>query len=131
MIVLDTHVLIWWLAGGKLSSKAQKIINKFAGKERSILVSSISAWEMAMLVDHGRLVLTMDVETWLETAKKIPSIQFVPIDNSIAIQSTRLPGDFHRDPADRMLVALARHWSAPIVTADEKILAYKYVKAVW
>ena len=73
----------------------------------------------------------MDVESWLAEASKIPAIEFIPVDNNIAIKSTQLPDHFHRDPADRMLVALARHLSVPLVTADEKILAYKHVKTIW
>ena len=131
MIMLGTYALVWWLSGEKLSTKATKAIAKHEQTERSILVSSISAWEIAMLVERGRLVLTMDVESWLAEASKIPAIEFIPVDNNIAINSTQLPEHFHRDPADRMLVALARHLSVPLVTADEKILAYKHVKTIW
>lgn len=131
VIVLDAHVLVWWLSGEKLSAKAGKAIAKHEQTERSILLSPITAWGIAMLVERGRLVLTMDVESWLAEASKIPAIEFIPVDNNIAIKSTQLPGHFHRDPADRMLMALARHLSVPLVTADEKILAYKHVKTIW
>lgn len=133
MIVLDTHALIGWVNGdSSLSTPASLAIQKEQEDEDGlILVSAISAWEIAMLVDKGRIALTMDVDDWLDVVKDIDGLRFVPVDNDIAVQSTRLPGDFHKDPADRMIVALARHVNAPLVTADEKIRAYKHVRTVW
>lgn len=95
------------------------------------MVSSISAWEIAMLVNANRLTLTMSVDDWLNTVAEIESVRFIPVDNAVAIESTRLPGDFHKDPADRMIVALARQLNVPLVTADSKIHGYKHVKSVW
>ncbi|WP_229805307.1 type II toxin-antitoxin system VapC family toxin [Saccharospirillum salsuginis] len=133
LIVLDTHTLLWWVNGdSSLSPSANSAIQKELDDEEGlIIVSSISSWEIAMLVDKGRLALTMDVEDWLEVAAEIDGLRFEPVDNEVAVQSTRLPGDFHKDPADRMIVALARHINAPLVTADEKIRAYKHVRSIW
>ena len=132
MIVLDTHVLLWWMSGdAKLSLKAKRAIAKHQAQDRSILISSISAWEIGMLVNRGRLTLNMDVDSWLSEVEKIPAVEFVPVDNSVGVKSTCLPGEFHKDPADRLIVALARHTSFPLITADEKILAYKHVKTIW
>lgn len=132
MIVLDTHVLLWWMSGdGKLSTKAKRAITKHQDIDRSILVSSISAWEIGMLVNRGRLTLNMDVDSWLAEVDKIPAVAFVPVDNSVSVKSTCLLGEFHKDPADRIIVALARHSSYPLITADEKILTYKHVKTLW
>lgn len=61
----------------------------------------------------------------------IEGVRFVPIDNEVAIQSVRLPGEFHPDPADRMIVALARRLSTVLITGDAKIQAYKHVKTIW
>lgn len=131
MIVLDTHALVWWVAGdGALSKKARTLIDREM-KDGEIIVSSISAWEIAMLVERGRLVLTMDVESWISTAARIDAVRFVPVDADVALKSVCLPGEFHKDPADRMIVATARKLAAPLVTADEKILAYPHVKTVW
>ncbi len=116
---------------GKLSQKAKRAIAKHQAQDRSILISSISAWEIGMLVNRGRLTLNMDVDSWLAEVEKIPAVEFVPVDNSVGVKSTCLPGEFHKDPADRMIVALARHTSFPLITADEKILAYKHVKTIW
>lgn len=133
MIVLDTHVLVWWVNGDSgLSEIAKSAIEKETQDDDGlILISSISAWEIAMLVHKGRLTLTTNVDDWLTTVQEIEGVRFVPVDNEVAIQSTRLPGDFHPDPADRMIVALARHMSAPLVTADEKIRAYRHLKTIW
>jgi len=84
-----------------------------------------------MLVAKDRLTLAVDVDTWLSLVENIDNVSFVPIDNKVAIESTRLPGDFHKDPADRMIVALARTAAAPLVTADDKIRSYSHVKTIW
>lgn len=132
MIVLDTHVLIWWVNGDKkLSSAARKAIKSSLSKGEDILISSISAWEIAMLVKRGRLTLTMEVSEWLAVTTAIDGLRYVPIDNEIAVHSVTLPDEFHPDPADRMIVALARHNNAPLVTADKKIRQYKHVKTIW
>ena len=132
MIVLDTHALVWWVTGQstELSRKARQAIDaEIAGGE--ILVSSISAWEIAMLVESERLTLTMDVEKWLDVVSEIEAVRFVPVNNRIAVKSTTLPGDFHKDPADRLIVATARDAAASLVSADEKIRRYPYVTSVW
>ena len=132
MIVLDTHVLIWWVSGdtGQISPAAQEAIKQeLAGGQ--IVISSISAWELAMLVAKGRLALSMDVSEWLACVSQIEAVTFVTVDNTIAVKSTELPGEFHKDPADRMIVATARKLAAPLVTADEKIRAYPHVRTIW
>ncbi|MCP4377740.1 MAG: type II toxin-antitoxin system VapC family toxin [bacterium] len=132
MIVLDTHALIWWVNGDvQLSPRARKAIEKELAGDGQILVSAITAWEIAMLVAKSRLALTMNIDDWLSTVASIEGVAFVPVDPYVAVQSVRLPGEFHPDPADRMIVALARHHSVPLVTADAKIQAYRHVKTVW
>ncbi|MEA1889118.1 MAG: type II toxin-antitoxin system VapC family toxin [Pseudomonadota bacterium] len=133
MIILDTHVLIWWVnADKRLSKKAMSAIKKELNNENGeILISSISAWEVAMLVEKERISLTMNVDDWLETVAEIEAVKFIPINNTIAVQSVALPGNFHSDPADRMIAALSRHLAIPVVTADEKIQKYKHVKTIW
>ena len=132
MIVLDTHALIRWVsADHQLSSRAKKTIEGELSSNGQVLISSITSWEIAMLVEKGRLSLTMDVGDWLNTVSMIEGVRFIPIDNAVAVQSVRLPGEFHSDPADRMITALARHYSAHLVTADKKIRSYKHVKTIW
>lgn len=133
MIVLDTHVLLWWLNGDSaVSSRARGAIRREQEDDNGlILVSAISAWEIAMLVKKERLSLTMDVADWLGVAAETERLRFQPLDTELLVQSTRLPGKFHNDPADRMVVALARHLNAPLVTSDQRIRAYKHVRTLW
>lgn len=133
MIVIDTHILIWWVNGDNLlSANAAAAINHEQQSEDGIiLVSAISAWEIALLTGRDRLTLSMNLDDWLETVSTIEGVRFEPVNPSVAVDSARLPGDFHKDPADRMIVALARHFNAPLVTADERIRAYKHVRCIW
>lgn len=132
MIVIDTHVLVWWVSNDKsLSATAAKAIKDTLDNGSEVVVSSISAWEISMLIEKGRLVLSMDVESWLDEVAQIDGVRFVPVDNEVGIKSTVLPGEFHKDPADRMIVATARKLAVPLVTADEKIRDYEHVKTVW
>ena len=132
MIVLDTHVLVWWVDGGnELSLHAKEAIQQEVSSAGEILISSITAWEVAMLVDKGRLSLTMNINDWFAVVGEIEGVRFVPLDNELAIQSVILPGEFHKDPADRMITALARRHSAPLVTADTKIRNYRHVRTIW
>ena len=132
MIVLDTHALLWWASGDKVqlsAAAAHAIDEELAGGQ--IMVSSISAWELAMLVDRGRVALSMDIEEWLSVVSRIEAVNFVPVDNEIGVKSVALPGAFHKDPADRIIVATARKLAAPLVTADEEIRRYPHVRTLW
>lgn len=84
-----------------------------------------------MLVAKGRITLQMDVSRWLSLVNQIDAVSFIPVDNEIAVSSTELPDKFHKDPADRIIVATARKYAVPLVTADEKILAYPHVHTIW
>ena len=132
MIVLDTHVLLWWVSGSdQLSATAEKAIKRTLATGNEVLVSAISAWEVSMLIEKGRLVLSMDVENWFDEVSQIDGLRFIPVDNEIGIKSTVLPGTFHKDPADRMIIATARKLALSLVTADEKIRSYEHVKTIW
>ena len=124
MIVLDTHVLIWAIHGDpRLGSAAKRTLDP-PGRERSVGVSAITPWEIALLSERGRLRLDRDVGEWIDAALTVPGISLLPIEPEIAIGSVRLPGSFPADPADRFIVATARHHGVPLLTADRKILAY-------
>lgn len=131
MIVLDTHTLVWWVTGDPALSKKAKAAIEREMEGGEIIVSAISAWEIALLVEREKIVLSMDVSSWLATVAEIEAVRFMPIDVEIAIKSVELPGDFHKDPADRMIVATARKLAVPLVTKDEKIRAYAHVKTIW
>ncbi|OLP59515.1 twitching motility protein PilT [Xaviernesmea oryzae] len=121
MMVVDTHVLIWALEdNGRLSAAARDQIKQAA----QLAVSAISIWEIAMLVERGRLVLAQDLDLWIAKALSLPQVILVLIEPAIAIDSVRLPQPFYADPADRMIVATARFLQVPLMTADRVILAY-------
>lgn len=84
-----------------------------------------------MLVACGRLELSIDVADWLARAQAVESLCFVPVDNRIALASTRLPEPLHRDPVDRLIVATARLLEAPLVTRDARLTAYPHVETIW
>ena len=118
MIVLDTHVLIWWATGdAQLSAKARHAI---AAQQRN-----------SGHIERDRIVLTMDVDEWLAAVQGFDGVRMVPVSPRVAVQSVRLPGTFHKDPADRMIVALAREMNAPLLTADTKIHDYPHVRCIW
>jgi PIN domain nuclease of toxin-antitoxin system len=123
-VLLDTHAWVWLLAGSsRIGPKTRKAI-QHSLDSGSVLVAAISAWEVAMLVAKGRLVLDRDVGEWIDTALALPGICLEPLSPEIAVASTRLPGTLHGDPADRMITATARHCGAALVTADALLLDY-------
>ena len=131
MIVLDTHVWVWWLTSpDSIPSRTRKILAQSA-KESTIAISSISAWEVLLLAQKGRIEFSMDAHDWVGKAETLPFCRFIPVDNAIAMRSVRLPEPFHRDPADRIIVATAMILGAVLVTADKRIRKYSYVKSVW
>jgi PIN domain nuclease of toxin-antitoxin system len=133
LIVLDTHVLLWWVNGdAQISSTAlDRIEQELQAENGGILISAISAWEIALLIEKERLTLSMSVDEWLDTVAEIDGVRFIPVGAAVAVESTRLPGEFHKDPADRMIVALARYFNVELLTADNKIMAYRHVRTIW
>ena len=130
MIVIDTHVLLWWI-GGETSKLSVAAREAFAVSNGPVWASAISAWEITRLHDRGRIGLSIDPEEWLGDLAASGMVQFVPLDNEVAILGARLGPDFHKDPADRFIVATSQKLSAPLVTADEKILRYPHVRTIW
>lgn len=131
VIVLDTHVLLWWLSNPeKLSSNAAEAIEESINAG-TIYVSSISAWEIAMLSSRGRLELTSDVDDWIAAAESLPFLHFVPVNNRVAVKSVSLPEFAYSDPADRIIIATALSLRAALVTKDRRILDYPHVESRW
>jgi len=131
VIVLDTHAWVWWVAEPeRLSPEARDLIEK-AAVEGEVYVSSISTWEVAMLVDRGRLTLSMDVGAWIALSESLPALRFVPVDNAIAVRSIFLPDYRNRDPADRIIIATALALGKTVITKDRKIRGYARVKSAW
>ena len=131
MIVLDTHTWIWYLdSPSKLSTPAQEAIESARG-EKTVHVCSISTWEIYMLVSGGRLAFSVPADVWVARSERFSFLKFIPVDNEIARLAVQLPGTFHNDPADRMIVATARFFGAPVVSKDTKIIQYEHVETIW
>lgn len=126
MIILDTHIWIWWVDGGsQLPPDYAALIQ--AEIPSGLGVCAISCWEVAKLVELSRLVLAIPVEQWLAQALQ-PPVVLLPLSPEVAVGSTQLPATFHRDPADQLIVATARHYDCPLVTVDRLIKAYPHVR---
>lgn len=93
-------------------------------------ISVISCWEVAKLVELGRLALPVPIEQWFEQALSYPGVQLLDLTPQIALESTLLPPPFHRDPADQIVVATARVHNCPLATIDDKILKYPHVQVL-
>ena len=130
MILLDTHTWIWSQSATKLlSDDAKKWIKKTLTDQRAI--ASISIWEFAMMVVKGRINVKIDPKLWLDTAIKKSGIKVIELSPEIAMESCNLPGEFHKDPADQIIVATARIHNLTLLTKDPKILRYRHVRALW
>lgn len=123
-VVLDTHVLVWLLNGDERLGERTRRNIAAAAATNSVHVSAITPWEIAMLIGKGRLTLHKDVGEWLTEAFRLPGIKLEALAIDISVASTRLPGVMHADPADRIIVATARHLGAALVTADGLLLEY-------
>ena len=129
MILLDTHIWVWWVSQQpQLTPALAQIIADH--QETGLGVSIISCREVAKLVEVGRLRLSISTSDWLTQALAYPGVQLLELTVPIVVESTQLPGVFHRDPADQLLVATARFHKIPLVTADGKILAYPHVQTL-
>lgn len=131
MIILDTHVLLWWVNGSPTLSKPAKEAIDTAVNSRSIYVSCISSWEIALLVERGRLRLALDVRDWLCRCEALPFLAFVAVSNAIAVESVRLPDFPHADPVNRIIAATALSLGAALVTKDDKLQNYPPLETVW
>jgi PIN domain nuclease of toxin-antitoxin system len=125
LLVLDTHVWIWIMEGVKteLSAATIRLIEKSAA-DSALAISAISVWEVAMLEKKGRITLSRSIDEWTKAALTAPGIRLVDLSPEIAIESTRLPGEPHGDPADRIIIATARVLGATLVTRDAQIVGY-------
>lgn len=129
MIVLDTHIWIWWVHGVDELTEPQ--IQAIEKHETDLIgISAISCWEVAKAYEYGRLELPCPLKEWFELALSYPGVQILPLTPEIAIESTNLPGAFHRDPADQIIVATARIYNCPLLSLDKKILDYPHVKTI-
>ena len=130
MIILDTRVWVWWALGLPNLREAQR--RAIAENENDrIGICTFSCWEVAKLVQGNKLRLPVELTEWFDTSLKYPGVALLYMTPEIAIESNRLPGDFHRDPADQIIVATARIHRCPLVSSDEKIRRYPHVSTVY
>lgn len=127
VIVLDTHVWVWWVHNDPLLPQdAAQVVASY--ESAGLGISAISCWEVAKLVEYNRLSLPLSVSDWMAQALAYPGIRLLELTPEIAIDSTQLPQPFHKDPADQIIVATARVHGVPLVTCDTKIRAYQHVQ---
>lgn len=130
MLLLDTHVWVWFLQGNKkINPLVIKSIDAAIGK-RELFIAAISSWELAMLIKKSRIILNKPIALWIAEALDKLHIKVIPLSTEVAIESTDLPGEFHGDPADRMIIATARLHHLTVVTRDAAILHYGKSKHV-
>ncbi len=125
--LLDTHAWIWWICGdSRLTLREREALDNLLPSERPVL-AEISLWEVAMLVERDRLELDMDLERWLAVASAPATVELARLTPAVAAEVARLPEKFHRDPADRLIVATARVMKLRVLTRDKKISAARVV----
>lgn len=125
LLLLDTHVWLWFALGDaeRLKVSVRKKIET-AAHGGKLAVSAISVWEIGMLETKGRIVLGSPCEKWMATALALPGLRLIGLEPEIAVASSRLPGEMHGDPADRILASTARERDAVLATADERLVEY-------
>ena len=132
-LLLDTHTILWIAGGEQLSARSKRAV-AVAMTEGRLLFSAVSAWELGLLTVKLHLSAGRSTAQWIaELFSAVPMLQPIPLDFSMAMAAADLPKPFHKDPADRLLVATARELDVPIVTRDRRILSYAaagHVKAI-
>lgn len=131
MIVLDTHVLVWWVSGAqRLSVRAKRSIDREV-KRGPVFVSTISVLEIATAVRRERLTLGASLHAWLADLMTLPELAFEPINVAIAEMAGAMRDSMHGDPADRIIVATAKLLGAELVTADDRLRGTAEIATIW
>lgn len=131
MIVLDTHVLIWWVTKAPgLSTRAKRKIQETRGVG-VLVVSTMSVFESATAARRGRLSFGVRLDQWLDAVLKLPELRFEPVSAEIARLAGALDDSFPGDPADRIIAATAISLDAKLVTADARLRGLPQLQTVW
>ena len=126
--LLDTHAWIWWIdQDPRLGASTIAVLDALPRDQRPFLCD-ISLWEVAMLVERGRIELDLPLAEWLDAAAHPRSVQVVSITPPIAAAVAALPDSFHRDPADRLIVATSRALGIPVLSHDRLINRSRLVR---
>jgi PIN domain nuclease of toxin-antitoxin system len=121
-LLLDTHILIWWqLDRPELPEKYRTVLEAAEAEQEKFSLSVISLWEIAKLESSKRIQVLGSIDTWLEELESHSSVEILPLSSRIILESTRLGGRFHKDPADQLIAATARCHGLKLVTVDERI----------
>ena len=123
-LLLDTCAAIWILGNAPLSDEAVAAIDRAFDMNERIFVSPITAWEIGILMARGRLKSTLEPRRWFRRLLDVPGVRLADMTPDVLIASSFLPGEPHRDPVDRILVATAREYDHTLVTRDRALLAY-------
>ncbi len=124
-LLLDTHIWLWFAEPStRLRQPARDAIEAAVASGQGLCVSIMSIWEISLLTAKGRTHLSQPVELWMEKALALPGLKVLPLEPALIFDAHRLPGDFHADPADRLIVATARYHELTLITDDRKILDY-------
>jgi len=124
-LLLDTHIALWLDSGdGRLRPSTRALIDGCWQNGGTICLSAVTTWEIALLVDTGRIDLDIPIEAWVQRFIERPGVEAVPLGRHAASRSYRLHHLEHRDPADRLLIATAIELGCPLVTYDERITRF-------
>jgi PIN domain nuclease of toxin-antitoxin system len=128
--LLDTHIWIWWhMNPDKLSSNVKNTIQN-SDQYETMLLSAISPWEFCKLLEKDRLAISCNPLMWINDALLMSKLQVIPLSPDISYKSTTLQGNFHNDPADQIIVATAIQENATLLTKDNRILNYPFIKSM-
>lgn len=124
-LLLDTHIVLWLDSGDeRLRLATRALIDQCWQAGGTICLSAVTVWEIALLVDTGRVELDVPTQTWVERFATRPGIELVPLNHHAACQAYQLHQLEQRDPADRLLIATAIELACPFVTYDERIARF-------
>jgi len=124
-LLLDTHIALWLDSGDdRLTAATRDLIDRLWRDGGTIFVSAVTIWEIALLVDLGRIDLDIAIEAWIERFLDRPGVEAAPLEHRAAARSYHLHDLEHRDPADRLLIATAIELACPLVTHDDRILRF-------